>query len=184
MSIDTKIHVNTHYTRSINLERDADSVSVVEAYIPTSRAVRTLSSMLLAFKADESPRAWSLVGPYGSGKSAFAIYLSHLLANPNIPATKAAFRKLNSVDASMGRCYKTLTKNSEGYCTILLTGSPESLSRRIVHALAHKAEEIWSHKRGRTPDIVNQLSELAKQKELPTTNEVVDCVIGLQNKLS
>lgn len=72
MSLTNKIKVNTHYTRSINLERDADSQAVVEAYIPTSRALRTLERMATALKADESPRAWSLVGPYEMGKSSFA----------------------------------------------------------------------------------------------------------------
>ena len=42
MSIETKINLNTHYTRSVNLERDVDSRGVVEAYIPTSRALSTL----------------------------------------------------------------------------------------------------------------------------------------------
>ncbi len=31
MSLIDKVSVNTHYTRSINLERDADSQAVVEA---------------------------------------------------------------------------------------------------------------------------------------------------------
>jgi len=45
--------------------------AVVETYIPTSRALRTLERMAEALKTDESLRAWSLVGPYGSGKSLF-----------------------------------------------------------------------------------------------------------------
>jgi hypothetical protein len=40
MSLDNRVSVNTHYTRSINLERDVDSVAVMSAYIPTSRALR------------------------------------------------------------------------------------------------------------------------------------------------
>ena len=35
MSLEGKVRVNTHYTRSINLERDADSASVVRTYLPT-----------------------------------------------------------------------------------------------------------------------------------------------------
>ena len=49
MSIKDKIHVNTHYTRSINLERDADSLEVVNAYIPTSRALRLFSRVAEGF---------------------------------------------------------------------------------------------------------------------------------------
>lgn len=67
MSIEGKIFVNAHYTRSVNIERDADSLSVVKAYIPTTRAMQTLKSMAAALKAEESPRAWSLVGPMVPG---------------------------------------------------------------------------------------------------------------------
>ena len=77
-----KIQVNTHYTRSINLDRDSNSLSVVKTYIPTSRSIQTLEHMSEAFEASETPRSWSIVGPYGSGKSAFAVFLANLLGHP------------------------------------------------------------------------------------------------------
>ena len=46
-----KIQVNTHYTRSINLDRDSNSLSVVKTYIPTSRSIQTLEHMSDAFEA-------------------------------------------------------------------------------------------------------------------------------------
>jgi hypothetical protein len=39
MSLTDLITINTNYTRSINLERDYDSVALIKSYIPTSRAV-------------------------------------------------------------------------------------------------------------------------------------------------
>ena len=65
MSLESKINVNTHYTRSVNLKRDAGSESVVSSYIPTSRALKTLEVFSNALKQGEAPRAWSLVGPLG-----------------------------------------------------------------------------------------------------------------------
>ena len=87
MNLEDKVRVNTQYTRSINLERDADSASVVSAYIPTFRAVRTLKDMVESFRATATPRAWSLVGPYGSGKSSFVVFLAHLLGSPHLGKT-------------------------------------------------------------------------------------------------
>jgi polynucleotide 5'-kinase involved in rRNA processing len=86
MSLIEKISVNSHYTRSVNLERDADSPAIVDGYIPTSRALQTLSRIADSMNADEAPRAWSLVGPYGSGKSSFAAFLTCMMAN--IPMKK------------------------------------------------------------------------------------------------
>ncbi len=69
------VQVDTHYTRSINLERDIDSKNILNAYIPTSKAIQVLDKVAFTFEQQDTPRAWSLVGPYGSGKSSFAIFL-------------------------------------------------------------------------------------------------------------
>ena len=185
MSLIDKISVNTHYTRSINLERDADSQAVVEAYIPTSRALRTLERVAEALKADESPRAWSLVGPYGSGKSAFAVFLAHLLGASSDAATQAAKATLKRNDqVDLRNKFTSVTRGSEGYCTVLMTGSPESLGRRLVHALADKSEEIWAARRGPRKAIVTKLSALAEQKEQPATTDILACIKELQDALA
>lgn len=180
MSIKDKIEINTHYTRSINLERDADSTSVVDAYIPTTRALRTLESMEAALKADESPRAWSLVGPYGSGKSSFAVFLSHLLSNPEEASTESALKKLGSSDRGLGIKYRNLIRGSAGYCTVLLTGSPESFGLRLVQAMSEKAQQVLH---GRCK-IIQELTNLSERKEQPSTSEIINAIKGLQDALS
>jgi hypothetical protein len=180
MSIQSKIRVNTHYTRSINLERDADSSAVVDAYIPTTRALRTLKGMAVALKAQVSPRAWSLVGPYGSGKSSLAVFLAHLLSSPEEPSTEAALKKLDGTDRDLGATYRDLTRGNAGYCTVLLTGSPESFGRRLVQALAEKAKASLH---GRCK-IIQELVELTERKEPPTSSEIIDAVKSLQDALA
>ncbi|WP_260291224.1 hypothetical protein [Sedimenticola hydrogenitrophicus] len=180
MSIHDKISVNTYYTRSINLERDAESSSVVGAYIPTTRAIRTLDSMAVALKSMESPRAWSLVGPYGSGKSSFAVFLAHLLSDPSEDATELALKKLGKSDRGLGLKFRNLTRDSAGYGTVLLTGSPESLSRRLVRALAEKASQLLH---GRCK-IIQELADLAQRDEQPTTSEIISSIRALQDALA
>ena len=97
VSIERKVRVNTHYTRSINLERDSDSVDVLNAYIPTSRAIRTLERLAPALDSGQAPRAWSLIGPYGSGKSSFSVFASDLLSLSNEQLNKIAHKKLAEV---------------------------------------------------------------------------------------
>jgi hypothetical protein len=74
------ISVDTHYTRSINLERDANSKDVLKTYIPTTRAFLMLEKVTQTFGKKTCPRSWSLIGAYGIRKSSFANFLSHLLA--------------------------------------------------------------------------------------------------------
>ena len=185
MSLIDKVSVNTHYTRSINLERDASSQAVVESYIPTSRALRTLERVAEALKTDESPRAWSLVGPYGSGKSSFAVFLAYLLGPSSAVATQVARATLTQNDqVELRASLIRLTRGKEGYCTILITGSPESLGRRLVRSLAEKADEVLKGKRGPRRAIIAKLSALAEQKELPSTTDILASIKEFQDALA
>jgi len=178
MSIADKIHVNAHYTRSINLERDADSTAVIEAYIPTSRALKTLDRIIDTLKVGEAPRAWSLVGPYGSGKSSFAIFLSHLLGNPGEAETKSALKVLRKSHPGLARQYSSLAKNTVGQVCIMLTGSPEPLAHRLVCAAAEAADKFWGVG-GRKPAIIKKLQKLVEQESIPTS-EIVKAISELQ----
>jgi len=179
MSLQDHIRVNTHYTRSINLERDADSTAVVEAYIPTSRALKTLERIHESLIAEAAPRAWSLVGPYGSGKSSFAIFLSHLLEAPGSAAAQAALKVLRRADRKLADKFSRLGRGKQGQCVILLTGSPEPLARALVRSAAEAAREYWSKRPGRAPAIVSKLKQLAGNDEV-TASEVAQAISTLQ----
>lgn len=183
MSLQDKISINAHYTRSINLERDVSSADAVKAYIPTSRAIKTLERIGGTFKTDQAPRAWSLVGPYGSGKSSFAIFLAHLLGELDEDASKAAGSVLRKTNASVGRRFGNISKGTSGHCYVLLTGSPEPLSERLTMALAESAEAYWDNRRGRNPAIVDELKSLAKKKTI-TVSKLQSAVKSLQDAVA
>ena len=182
MSHQNKITINTHYTRSINLERDASSVDVVNAYIPTSRALRTFARIADTMHVEQAPRAWSWIGPYGSGKSAASVFLGQLLSNPEGEAAKAAIKVLSNTDAEIANVYKNKLKNTDGYLKIFLTGSPEAMGVRIIKNLAASAELFWSTRRGKTPQLVSQLNKLALKDKI-NVSEVIDAIDQLQQAL-
>jgi len=181
MSLHNKVKVNTHYTRSINLERDSDSVDVIKSYIPTSRALRTFSRITDSFNAELSPRAWSLIGPYGSGKSSFSVFLSHLLSNPNNDGAKTAQRVLSKAEKELSDKFVKETKDSEGFLKVLITGAPEPMSKRLVKGLSDSAENYWKVIPGKKPKIIKQLQE-AINNEVSTT-EILSLVASLQESL-
>lgn len=167
MSLNNKIEINTHYTRSINLERDADSRSVIEAYIPTSRAFRTLERVADALLAEKSPRAWSLVGPYGAGKSSFAVFLAHLLNGKHSKFTRRVLEK-NKTGANLAKKYNVIAGKKSGYCTILLTGSPESLGRALLRTLLDKLNVIGCDNQENVGhEIYQQLTDVLKKLNHP-----------------
>lgn len=183
MSIKNKIHINTHYTRSINLERDAGSLEVVNAYIPTSRALKLFGRMAEGFNNDLAPRAWSLIGPYGSGKSSASVFLSHLLSSPDLPTTKAALKNLNGSAADVATSYRKEIAKSNGFLKVLITGSPEPMGKKIVQGLASASAQFFSNFNHRKPKIVGKLEALATA-EIVSTSEIIALFKELQSTLT
>ena len=183
MSLQDHVRVNTHYTRSINLERDADSTAIVEAYIPTSRALKTLERVHASLTIESAPRAWSLVGPYGSGKSSFAIFLSHLLEAQDSAANKAALEVLQRAQPELAAAFAHLGEGTCGQCVILLTGSPEPLAKALVRSAAEAAKGYWSRRPGRAPAVVRRLKELAAADK-PTGSEIMQAISDLQTAIA
>ncbi|MDO9424921.1 MAG: DUF6079 family protein [Methylobacter sp.] len=175
------VQLDRHYTRSINLERDADSCDILSAYIPTTRALQTLDKIAETFKQKSIPRAWSLVGPYGSGKSSFAAFLSHLLEDQELEASLMAEEILQRYNPDIADKITAHTTGTNAYCIVLLTGSPESLSKRFVEALYQSAVRYWDEKR--TPAIVYEIAQ-ARQQQLTTTTEIIELLKKLQQAVS
>ena len=182
MSIAKQVTVNTYYTRSINIERDLNSADVIKSYIPTSRAVRTLNRVAESFNEDTTPRAWSLIGPYGSGKSSFSLYLNHLLGNPVNEATQTAYELL-AIEPELLAQYQVVTDSTRGFMKVLISGAPEPLSKRLVHGLAEAAAEFWRDIKGKTPAIITKLNE-ASQLPRVESSLVIELMKELQKALT
>ena len=176
------VHVNTHYTRSVNLERDADSIELIKAYIPTSRALRTFAKFSSTFNEKTMPRSWSLIGPYGSGKSSFSVFSSHLLADPVCPTAKASYAVLSKADSHLVKSFKKTTKGTSGFLRVLVTGAPQAMGPRIIRSMANAAENYWSGRKGKNPTIVNRLNKAASEESI-TTTDVIELVQELQTQL-
>lgn len=139
------VQVGTHYTRSINLERDIASSPILNAYIPTSKAMLVLDKIAATLNEQPMPRSWSLIGPYGSGKSSFDIVLTHLLEDPNYITSVTAEGLLTKHNPALAQKYIAHTQESNAYCTVILTGSSESLSRRLLKAM-HLRQKTFGKK--------------------------------------
>lgn len=184
MSLLGQIQVNTNYTRSINLERDADSLAVVNAYIPTTRALDTLARIGETITTVQSkPRAWTLVGPYGSGKSSFAVFLSHLLGSADDVATEAAQSVLEKCNEQVIDSFWNENGDPLEHCRVFLTGSPEPLSKRLTKALIDGATAFFSRGNRQHPRVIEQLGNLIKQDQISVT-QLIEAVNQLQEAVA
>lgn len=60
--------------RSVNLERDRGDQATLRQYHLTGKGLEILNRFVSALDG-ERVSAWSLIGPYGMGKSSFANFL-------------------------------------------------------------------------------------------------------------
>ena len=93
--------VASRFHRSVHLERDFYTENALEGYILTVKARETLRRVIAALDNQSTSKAWSLIGPYGSGKSAFALFAAKLLGDPESSTTQAAIKLLKHGDASL-----------------------------------------------------------------------------------
>ena len=69
------IEVNERFSRSANLSRDADRIEPLQGYVVTARAQDVVERIARIAALQKSGGAWSLTGPYGSGKSSLCLLL-------------------------------------------------------------------------------------------------------------
>ena len=177
MSLADRIKVKTRYTRSTNVERDSGSVATIAAYHPTTRGISLLEDVAAALGKDSQPRAWSLIGPYGSGKSTFGVFLHALLGAKDRAATGAA-KVLRKQSPGLA----TRFRRQRPWCRVVLTGSPEPLSHRLLAALDDAASAFWKGRPGRKPRVLKDIHEATKQKEV-SERHVLALIDALQDAL-
>ena len=181
MSISAKVRVNTHYTRSVNLERDANVVAVTKNYIPTSRALRTFKRIVDTFTTEDVPRSWSWVGPYGSGKSSASAFLGQLLSGVGTEGNAVAQEVLTKASSEIALDYQTANQAENGWLKVFITGSPESMGKRLIKALL-ESTRLYFGQLGYQSNQLIEIENLSK-KESVTTSEIVNAIQSIQTML-
>ncbi|MEI6414963.1 MAG: hypothetical protein WCP34_11990, partial [Pseudomonadota bacterium] len=134
--LDQQIRIKSTYTRSINLARDSDTLELVSAYLPTSRALQALAQVAEGLDERACGRALALIGPYGSGKSAFALFLGALVLPEQNAARQIATKILHDADPSLAGRLSRFLEGRRGFLRVQVNGIPDSLVRQLLLALA------------------------------------------------
>lgn len=132
--------VKGRFRRSVHLERDFYALDKsMEGYVVTVTAREMLERVIQALEGAKSSKAWSLTGPYGSGKSAFALFAANLLGNPHTPITQQAQMLLKRSDSKLYQRLSKLNNNGDlvptGFCPILISGERAPISIALLRGL-------------------------------------------------
>lgn len=150
--------VRARYKRSVHLERDAAEGDWLDGYVVTPLVRRVAARVVRGMTSKSTARAWSLTGPYGSGKSAFALFLANVLALPEERSTKKAraVLKQNDVEAWKGLFARSGAIGSrDGLCVVLATGERRPLEHILLPALRSAAKRFWEG--GKPPSVIKDL---------------------------
>ncbi len=75
--------VNNRFQRSIQVVQDWKSGIGLDGYLLSSTARQITMQIIRGFQTPRFSTAWTITGPYGTGKSAFALFLTDIFANKN-----------------------------------------------------------------------------------------------------
>ena len=132
------ITVESRFARSANLERDVDKREPLDGYIVTARALDVLERITTTAAQGAAGGAWSLTGPYGSGKSSLALLLDAALGEAG-ETQEVALHLINdaspSVSALVRRAHHRHGTHESGFHRGLVTANREPLSHTVLRAL-------------------------------------------------
>lgn len=135
------IKPRNRYLRAANLEAHHDQAP---HYIPTSRALEVIRRLTNSIDDSTAGRSWSLTGPYGAGKSSFALFLRTLLGTAGDRRQEA---ELALLEADEALYYAFVNRRdsvgSNGFVLATTTCQQEPLADSLLRALVNGVEGRW-----------------------------------------
>ena len=172
-------HITERFQRSVHLERDFYTENALEGYIVTVKARETLTRLISAQENEATSKAWSLTGPYGSGKSAFALFAAKLFGDPEAPTTQQALQLLKRGDTSLYEQFISANgngkKTSSGFCPVLISGERAPITLALLRGL----EQGITAFNGMSPRSslrrkIKNLSKAAEHGDVPSASEITE----------
>lgn len=178
------VAINPRYRRSANLEADFGSVDALDGYVLSPLSYDAGARIIEGLTELNGNRAWNLVGPYGSGKSSFLLFLGALVAGGDALARARALIE-DAPHTGDGRLANALGRLETNLVPVLITGEHTDLRLAVLRGLSSAAKRHWSGP-GLTPTLVHEISGLLDDvvagKDVPDS-VVVETVLLLADKV-
>ena len=165
------VRVKARFARSANLERDSGRAEPFDGYIVTGRALDMIERMASAALAGPAGGAWSLTGPYGSGKSSLALLLDAAFG-PSEPVRSIALDLIAEASPAAAEAVRKAHDRHDtrrnGFHRGLVTANREPITQTLLRAL--HAAVLGTY--GRIPSTrefpaSRVLKEVLRNKEAP-----------------
>jgi hypothetical protein len=176
MKLSSCTQIQRRYSRSVNLERDLSRAESVLGYVLTPKGTEILERVVLSSVDKRSVSAYTLTGVYGTGKSAFAHFLSSLGA----PKTDTVYQ--NAVQLLLKRVSKKSPLvhffqeeiGSMGMVRAVVTARREPVVSSVIRALRQGLQlyinESTGKKKSNLQTLLNSIADLENAKNIPSAD--------------
>lgn len=181
--LDQLVEVGVNYQRSVRADSSVAAERLLGGYVPTERSLDLLGRVLGSSAFGPQPRAWSVTGPYGSGKSSFMAFLGALLGDASSVAHGLALARLAGTSALFSaellEARRRTGVDAKGYIIAIATATKEPVNAAIARALLGGAERYWVG-RGRKPTVLHAARQLVERGAV-TAQELLELFAALEN---
>ena len=179
----------SRFARSINVERDNDGTAI-DGYLPVGRAIDVIGRLASALNRDESEVAFSITGPYGSGKSSLAVVIDALLGPFDDRARVSAesfLREVNpGISTNLDEARIRLKADRSGFIRATATAAREPVVVTVLRALINGVERFspngkWSSECARSLALLKKMYAefTGDAKKRPETRAIRQAIGGL-----
>lgn len=162
------ITVEPRNVRAVNLESDLGSGEVLRGFSAGAHVIDATRQIVTGLQDGARSRAWSITGPYGAGKSTFAIFLAALFGDAGDPAQTTARRLLRGVDRQLAdvlaRERKRVGLAERAIIPALAVARREPTALALSRALLFGATRATASRRGRKPGYVHDLADAVERR--------------------
>lgn len=124
------LSLRNRYARAVNIGRDLGDDHALEGFLVTETVRQALERLVHGLQATSTQRAWRITGGYGSGKSAFGLFLAALFTQ-TLNKHSTAGRLLDAEAPELSSLARKLPR----YLPLVITGTRSDASIALVEAL-------------------------------------------------
>lgn len=138
------VTVKGRFARSVRSDRDEGQAAQLAGYLPTGRSLEVIRRVLNGMTRADGARAFSITGPYGSGKSSLAVFLDALLGRTSDAAHQTAVNLLWEHDPATAQrltdARDAMGADASGFIRAVVTAPQrEPITTTVLRALERGA---------------------------------------------
>jgi energy-coupling factor transporter ATP-binding protein EcfA2 len=155
ITLNDAIKVRGQFHRSVQLVRDWSEKRFHHEYLLMPTAHEIALRILQGAQEPQGIKAWSITGPYGSGKSAFALFLTGLLAQqPSMPLQAQ-------------QLYSEATFQLPPFVPVLMVGERSSIVPALLSSLAESIQPV-------NTSLAKKIKKILQTTTKISSREVID----------